>query len=108
MKVRTDLFTELINSVAHRGAQLIHDLNELDRDFREIASIKASLESRVHDYAPRAGRPWLKETNRREDNSDPKEHLALLRNHLRYATTDFDKAVELLRQKREALAALSK
>jgi hypothetical protein len=107
MRNRSDLFIELVNSVSHRGAQLIHDINECERDFKEIASIKASLEQRSREFAP-AGKSWIIEKNARVDTSNPNEQLALLRGRLRYAMEDFAKAAELLRKEREALAELAK
>jgi hypothetical protein len=97
---------EDVQTVANRGAQLVHDLGELGTELASLETAAAALTERSKTFAPPRERHGIYTVDPAADTSDPRETLAVLKERLRRTEENLARAAEFLRQRRDTIRAI--
>jgi hypothetical protein len=101
MNVRTD---ELFAHANHSG-QVVEEFRAMEEDFKFIEAFIRDLRERAKGFTPPRERHGLR-INAHIPVENPVEKLAVFEHKLRHALSNVDAAINLAKQRREAIAAL--
>jgi hypothetical protein len=87
-----DAYSEYVQSIANGGAQLVHDLGELETAFKSLESLG----------------DWPHTADATSSADHRQSRLSIIHSRLRNSRADFDRAAEMLKQRRDALAKIAK
>jgi len=86
-----DAYSECVQSIANCGSQLVHNLGELETALKSLESLG----------------DWPHTADATSSADHRQSRLAIIHSRLRNSRADFDRAAEMLKQGRDALALIA-
>jgi hypothetical protein len=87
-----DAYSECVQSIANCGSQLVHNLGELEAALKSLKSLG----------------DWAQTADATSSADHRQSRLSIIHSRLRNSRAEFDRAAEMLKQGRDALAALAR
>jgi hypothetical protein len=87
-----DAYSEIAQTIANCGSQLVHNLGELETALKSLESLG----------------DWPQIADATSSADHRQSRLAIIKSRLRNSRADFDRAAEMLKQGRDALAKFAR